>query len=422
MTEHSGRAGAEHHSVRASAALRGLMETDPAIAALSLWCDHRDGDGMMARSAGSMITYGPTFAALPRHEQAGVAAHHILHVALRHGLRMAAMAARWGDGFDAEVYAIAADAVVNEALVQSGYAIPRPGLTLTGVLAEIGAAASATEALAIWDVDRLYIRLMQQGPGDGRAADRAKSHARPMVFEPDLDPATRKAEAAEGADEALWRQHLSRAMEVGRLAGRGIGRVGHRLADLAPPQTPWEVILRGLVTRALTDGARLSHRRPARRWLAMEAEAQRTGGPVPTFEPGQMRQIQIPRVVVGLDASSSIDDARLQKFVAEVAGIVRRMAAELWVIAFDEAALPAVRIDPVAWRGQLAALTLPRGGGTSFAPVIAAAVRLVPSVIVVLTDLEGEAGPAPRGIPVIWAVPDEPKLAPPFGRVLSLAR
>jgi predicted metal-dependent peptidase len=154
----------------------------------------------------------------------------------------------------------------------------------------------------------------------------------------------------------------------------------------------------------------------------MEAEARRTGGPVPAFEPGLLRRSERPRVVVGLDASSSIDEARLAMFLGEIAGIVRRMAAELWVIPFDEAAREAVPIDHARWRGQLAALEVPRGGGTSFAPVIAAAARLGPSVIVVLTDLEGEAGPAPRGVPVVWAVPDGAPPTPPFGRVLSLAR
>ncbi len=409
------------HSLRASAALRGLVATDPAMAALSLWCDHRDGEGSTARTAGTMITYGPGFDALPRHEQTGVAAHHILHVALRHGARMSAMAARLGDRFDAEVYAIAADAVVNEALVQSGYAMPRPALTLTGLLGDLGTLVPAAEALAKWDVDRLYIRLMQDGPGSGRAADRAKQHVKTLVFEPDLNEAERKAEAAEAADQALWRQHLAQAMEAGRLAGRGIGLLGHRLADLALPETPWEVVLRGLVTRAVTTGAQPTYRRPARRWVAMEAEARRWGGPVPAFEPGQLRRTEVPRVVVGLDASSSVDETRLEMFVAEIAGIARRMAAEIWVIPFDDAPRDAVRLDPARWRTQLAALVLPRGGGTSFAPVIAAALALGPSVIVVLTDLEGETGPAPRGVPVIWAVPDAMP-APPYGRVLSLAR
>lgn len=411
------------HSRRAGPALRGLIDTDPAMAALSLWCDHRDGDGPVARTCGTLIAYGPGFDALPRHEQAGVAAHHILHVALRHSARMAGMGARFGDRFDADLYAIAADAVVNEALVQSGYAIPRPALTLTGLLADLdGTAPPAAEALARWDVDRLYIRLTQQGAGADRAADRAKAHVRTLVFEPDLDPTERASPAADGAEEALWRQHLSRAMEAGRMAGRGIGMLGHRLADIRPADTPWEMVLRGLVTRSLTEAMQPTFRRPARRWVAMEAEARRSGGPSPAFEPGLLRRIDLPRVVVGLDASSSIDEARLGMVLGEIAGIVRRLAAEFWVIPFDEAACDAVRIDPAQWRGQLAALDLPRGGGTDFGPVIAAAVKLRPSVIVVLTDLEGRAGPPPHPVPVIWAVPDGTPPAPPFGRVVSLAR
>ena len=39
-------------------------------------------------------------------------------------------------------------------------------------------------------------------------------------------------------------------------AGRGIGAAGLRLADLPEPSTPWEVILRRLVTRAFRHAAK----------------------------------------------------------------------------------------------------------------------------------------------------------------------
>ena len=412
------------HSVRASVALRALNEADPAMAALALWCDHRDVAGGLAATSGSTVSYGPAFAALPRHEQIGLAAHHILHVALRHTARMAAMAARLGEGFDATLYNIAADAIVNEALLAAGYALPRPALVLTGLLAEaMGKTTPAAEALAEWDVDRLYIRLMQDGPGKGRSSDRAKTHAETRDFGEDMTPEAAQGAPAEVEDAARWRQHLARAMEAGRLAGRGIGMLGHRLADIPVPVTPWELVLRGLVTRAVTAVPKPTHRRPARAWIAMEAEARVTGGPAPAFQPGTLRASDVPRVVVGLDTSSSIDDARLAMFLGEVAGIARRSMAELHLIAFDEVAQPAVRLDPARWQTQLRGLDLPRGGGTSFAPVIAAAAAMRPSIIVVLTDLEGAFGPAPRGLPVVWAVPDHPAPgAPPFGRMLSLAR
>ena len=97
----------------------------------------------------------------------------------------------------------------------------------------------------------------------------------------------------------------------------------------------------------------------------------------------------------------------------------RRVMAEIWLIPFDDAAEKPHRIDP-------ARLTLTpalrRGGGTAFAPAIAMAARLQPSVAVILTDLDGDPGPTPR-FPGLWAVPDDRGIPPPpFGRVLSMAR
>ncbi len=42
-------------------------------------------------------------------------------------------------------------------------------------------------------------------------------------------------------------------MAAGRMAGRGVGVIGHLMADLAPSETPWEVVLRGLLARALAE-------------------------------------------------------------------------------------------------------------------------------------------------------------------------
>ncbi|MGP3695784.1 vWA domain-containing protein [Rhodobacter sp. NSM] len=411
------------HSARASVALRALGEADPAMAALALWCEHRDReDGPPAATEGTTIHYSPAFEALPRHEQMGVAAHHILHVALRHTQRMAAMQARFGDRFDPEIYNIAADAIVNESLLLAGYALPRPALTLTGVLmAATGQSPSAREALAEWDADRLYIRLMKAG-GKGRsAAEKARSHAEDRMTGRDLHP--KAGGAAEDREEADWRQHLARALEAGRMAGRGIGLLGHRIADIPHPETTWEVELRGLVTRAVTEAPSESHRRPARDWIAMEAEALASGGPVPAFRPGRIRASHEPRIVIALDASSSIDDDRLALFMGEVAGIARRTAAEIHLLVFDETVQARLKLDPSRWQGQLPRQALARGGGTSFVAVLEEAAGLDPSIAVVLTDLDGPFGPAPRRFPVIWAVPDSPEpLAPPFGRVLSLAR
>lgn len=406
------------HSTRASPALRALAEADPALAALALWCRHRDGAKTL--TTGDQITYGPDFEALPLHEQTGLAAHHILHVALRHSARLADLQRRLGAGFDPALYNLAADALVNEVVLQADHAVPRPAVTLCELLGQtLGQTLTPAEALAEWDVDRLYFALAKAQGGQGGAEETAQSYAAAQAFDPDLDPSPGEADAAGEAEQAArWQQHVTRAMDAGRQAGRGIGRHLHRLADVPAPRIPWEVLLRRLLTQAVTVQPQPSPRRPSRRWIAGSAEALRQGTRQPGFHPGQRPLTEVPRIAIGLDASSSIDDARLAVFWAEVTGIARRMRAELHLLVFDDAVQFRQRLDPAETRFDLP--DLPRGGGTAFVPVIAEAVQMGASALVMLTDLEGEAGPPPRGLPVIWVVPEPGNLEAPFGRLVDM--
>lgn len=407
----------EQHSSRAGPALRSLAEDDPAIAALSLWCMHRD--GAVTQTAAETISYGPEFEDLPAHEQQGLAAHHILHVAFRHSARAAELHQRLGEGFDAGLYNVAADALVNEALLLADHALPRPAVTVTGLLGQaLGETLTPQEALAGWDADRLYFALAGREGTDG-AREAAQAYAQAQGFEADVTEAPAEADPSGQATQAArWQQHVTRAMDAGRQAGRGIGRLGHLLADVAAPRVPWEVLLRRLLTRAVMVAPEPNPRRPARRWIAGTAEAARRGTPEPGFQQGRRPFTDVPRIAVGLDASSSIDDARLTLFWAEVTGIARRMAAALDLIIFDEEIRHQQSLDPAQTRFDLP--ELPRGGGTAFVPVIAEATRLGASALVMLTDLEGDAGPAPRGVEVIWVVPDPGTLEAPFGRLVDM--
>ena len=403
----------DHHSARARPALTALAEADPALAALALWCDHRDGDA--TRTRGTTITYGPDFTQLLPHEQQGLAAHHILHVALRHPARLADLQDRYGKACDIDLFNLAADALVNGVLEAADYALPRPAVTLAGLAAQ-GLPPDAD--LTGWDVERLYFALLPRPGEDGDRAGRIRRYARRQGFAPDIDPASdATGDAAE--ESARWRQHLSRAADAGRAAGRGIGAALHRLTDLPDRATPWPVILRRLLSRAVLHQRQPDPGRPARRWIAASAEAVARGAPQPGFQPGQAARSDTPRIVVALDASGSIDDARLALFWAEVTGIVRRLSVDLHLAVFDDAIRHTARIAP--HQTHLPLPTLPRGGGTAFAPVIAHATALSASALVILTDLDGDAGRAPR-LPVIWAVPDAHGLTAPFGRLIDLSR
>lgn len=399
------------HSARARTALAQMAEIDPALGALALWCKHRDGG--QTGTAGDTITYGPDFAEHPLPQQVGLAAHHVLHVALRHSDRAASTRERLGPVFSADLFGLAADAIVNETLVAADHAIPRPAPLLTELLARIGEPApSALTALSDWDTERLALRLHR----DPETRKSAQDYGASKSFVPDLK------EGAEGKGEdsaSDWRGHVLRAMETGRQAGAGIGMLGPVIADMAPPRIPWERQLRGLLSKALIEQPRPTWRRPSGRWAAMDAQARRDpGAPTPVFQPGRQRSQWRPRVVVALDTSSSVAPETLRLLTAEADGIARRTGAEVHFLAFDTQVHHAQRLRPgqrIGWES----LSLRTGGGTDFAPVFAAATALAPSVLVMLSDLDAALGPAP-GYPVIWVTPGavEP---PSFGTVLALA-
>ncbi|MEM1432392.1 MAG: VWA-like domain-containing protein [Pseudomonadota bacterium] len=442
---------ARQHSARATRALTKLAEMDPAFAALSLWVDHRDSDPNTERAGGPdtridgdpdapawtdgrAIYYGPAFEALPLDCQIGVAAHQILHVALRHPARDRALRARLGPEFTPRLFNIAADALVNETLIAAGYALPRPCITLTPLQAFVlKDDTPVAQALAKWDAEALTLALAEAqqdrrtvAKGDGEAphsAGIAEGEAREANFAPDIAPQTQSGggDAEEAEADADWRQRLSRALEEGRLAGRGIGALGLRLADIPTSEVPWERHLRNLAARALMEEPRPDWARPSRRWTGMEAQARASGTRAPVYEPGRRRARQVPRLAVGIDCSSSIDDLRLAMFVGQVAGIARRAGAELHALVFDEAVRHVAKLPVSGVEQALKRLDLARGGGTSFDGLFAEAAALSPALLIVLTDLDAPV-PAPLpGLPVIWAVPGRPAQRPGYGAVLDLS-
>lgn len=400
-----------NHSTRARRALAQLAEVDPGLGALALWCKHRDGTGP-TRTMEETIFYGDDFERLALPQQVGLTAHHVLHVALRHSARARAARERLGPDYGEDLFGLAADAIVNEALLAADHAVPRPAPVLTELLEKIGEPAeSPLTALSDWDTEKLALRLHR----DDKTRKAAQSYGNAKEFVPDLQ------EGGEGPSEdqdADWRGHMLRAMETGRQAGTGIGMLGAIIADMAPPRIPWERQLRGLLAKALIEAPQPTWRRPSGRWAAMEATARARGTPVPVFQPGRQRSQWRPRIVVGLDTSSSIAPEVLRLFAAEADGIARRTGAQTHLLAFDTEVHNQMRLHP-GQRLRWDSLRLRVGGGTDFRPFFAEAAKLQPSVAVVLSDLDAPMGAAPA-YPVIWVAPTDAE-RPAFGKLLCLA-
>jgi predicted metal-dependent peptidase len=390
-----------------------LAENDPALASLALWCDIHDAPDE-TRTRGQTILIGESFAVLPLREQIGLLGHHILHVALRHAARMDGMRRRLGKSFADQTYNLATDALVNEVIERAGHALPRPAVTLTTLLDEV--LQTDTEgALGRWDADRLYMALVNL---DGSGRTRRDVYESKTAFRPDIE-GDGQEEANDAA--AAWQTRVTQALQAPGAAGRGIGAVLARVLDLPRVDTPWEVHLRRLLAKAVAEAPRLSYRRPRAGWIAAEAEARRSHGPTPVFEPGQARNRKRPRIVVGLDSSGSVNDTVLSLFAAEVAGIARRSGAETHLLCFDDTVYHHAVLSPGQCENALRSADVRRDGGTSFQDVMDAARKIDPSIVVILTDLDGPFGPPPP-FDVVWATPCASWSVPPFGRVLSVGR
>lgn len=403
-------------------AVQRLVEFAPSSGGLALWVRHQDSDDaakLVICTDGNTVFYGPAFDELSLEEQTGWVAHEVLHIALRHAPRQVELQQRLGD-VDAQLFNLCADAIVNSALSHLGWLrLPARALKLEDLLQRVlGETAAPERALLEWDVERLYRALDDRRPGgsgqrrDGPKSARVRTLAAGTAR--DLFPAVGDAQKAEGEAEAAreWSERLLRAH-----AGDGQhSMLRVLLADLPRVRTPWEQVLRTQLARALSQQPGLSWSRPTRSYIANQGRAG-PGRRLP-WEPGRTSSHAVPRVVLVVDNSGSIDDELLRRFATELQALTRRLEAALVRVVGDDQVREVRHFEP--GRATLDDLAIAGGGGTDFTPLLEEAAKHDPDLIVVLTDLDGPARFRPR-CPVLWAVTEADAAAiVPFGRLLVL--
>ena len=425
---------------RGQRAVQRLVEYAPASGSLALWVSHADlsaeaalqhvAGHLPAFTDGRCIFYTPVFEDLSLEEQTGWVAHEVLHIALRHAQRHALLVRRTGEA-DLALFNRCADAIVNTTLAHLGWLqLPAQALLLETLLDQVLQINRTPEAALLeWDVERLYAAVddrAQDGDRktDGPRAARARSLGSSSTGDLRPDPNQPDELIAESEQAREWGDRLLRGH-----SGDGAFSMLRTLgADLPRVHTPWEQLLRTQVAHALAQQPALSWSRPTRSWLANQGRMRsRSGGSAPRrmpWEPGTVASRAVPRVVLVLDVSGSIDEALLDRFAAEMNALSRRLQAALVLVAGDDQVrhvqtfeAGAVQLKALA---TLRALALQGGGGTDFTPLLQEASRHRPDLTVVLTDLQGPAEHRPPGA-VLWAVP--PAYAatqPPFGRLMLL--
>jgi predicted metal-dependent peptidase len=419
--------------------------------------DPRAGDELpLVATDGHTLYYGPGFERLPLAEQVGRVAHEVLHIALRHPQRFLDLQQLLGD-VDLQLFNICADAVINSALGHLNWLqLPSKSVFLDELLASALTVEQGVEAALLeWDVERLYRAIddrrtpeqsgrrksrRQQGGGaqaspSGSGGKETQQHnentgaaearddgprsarARSLGAEAQLDlvpgPETQGPPEKEAEQAREWSERILRAH-----AGDGAYSMLRALiADLPRTRTPWQQLLRTQLARSLSPRPDISWSRPARSYIANQGR----GGPhrrLP-WEPGFSGTKSVPRLIVIVDVSGSIEDALMEQFAREIEAITRRTEASLTLIIGDDRVQQVTLFEP--GRSSLREIKFSGGGGTDFTPLLEEAELHRPDIAVVLTDLDGPARFRPRW-PVIWAVPEAHQSAQaPFGRKLILS-
>jgi predicted metal-dependent peptidase len=425
---------------RGTRAIQHMVEYAPSTGGLALWVRHLDMTDETHRGAdkaapgaatappvttdGHTIFYSAGFNALPLPEQVGWVAHEVLHIALRHPQRYRDLRHRLGDA-DLQLFNLCADAIVNSTLDHlSWLQLPAKAVTIDHLLAaEVGIQSGVEAALLEWDVERLYRAIDDRRPqsqGGKRDGPRAASvRALGGQDQADLKPGADVQEAPEdGAEQAReWSERISRAH-----ANDGeFSMLRTLIADLPTTHTPWEQVLRTQLARSLAPKRDISWSRPSRSYLANQGRAG-ANRRMP-WEPGFSSSKSVPKLVVIVDVSGSVDERLMQRFASEVEAIVRRLEAGLVLVIGDEQVREVTRFEPgrsAPGRSGLRDIVFLGGGGTDFTPLLEEADTHHPDIVVVLTDLDGPSRYLPRW-PVIWAVPEANASAvAPFGRKLVL--
>jgi predicted metal-dependent peptidase len=437
---------------RGTRAIQRMVEFAPSTGGLALWVKHQDQppgtEAPAVTTDGNALFYGASFESLPLAEQAGLVAHEVLHIALRHPQRYLEMQQLLGD-VDLKLFTICADAIVNSSLSHLNWLrLPRGSVHLDQLLVTVlGVRQDAQAALLEWDVERLYRAIddrentarsgkkdesrkqdggseksdgkdeqssasqKTQDRKDGSKASRARALGANAIMDL-VAPDPHAPPEAEAQQALLWSERLQRSH-----ASDGMhSMLRSLLADMPKVRTPWEQALRTQLTRSLSKKIDTTWSRPARSYIANQGWCGNRRMP---FEPGFSMAKPTPRLVVIVDVSGSVDAKLLERFALQIDAITRRQEAGLTLIIGDDRVRKVEHFKPGV--SDLRKIEFQGRGDTDFAPLLIEAEKHRPDITVVLTDLDGPADYRPRW-PVIWAVPEEHRNAEhPFGRKLVLS-
>jgi len=314
---------------------------------------------------GTEIRFSPKFfLELDRDERVFLLLHESMHVAFLHMNRL--------NERKPQKWNMAADYVINHMLIERGFKMPKGGLH-----------------------DPQYAGMSTEQVYDLIPDDEASE------FEMDLEPNPGDQKDFENDVADI----LVRAAIQSKIQGDSVGSIPGDiqiyLDNLLDPKLPWDRILHKYVNALNKDD--YSFRKPNRRFLPKHY--------LPTLYNETLMDI-----TVAVDTSGSVSDADFQRFITEVASILKKQKPKsLTLLQFDTAIKSTHVIRSVS---ELKEVTFHGRGGTRIAPVIDWVKEHRSNLLIVFSDGEFQNRSADPKVPIIWVIHDNPKYQAPYGKII----
>jgi len=357
----------------------------------SLLCDHVyiwDEEAGTAWCDGSSIAFNPQFFAwMTPASRLTVLVHELWHTGHDHmGRRGERDPGDWN---------IAADYVINNQMAHWGFDFSQL-LQLSPYLDHQYDGMTTEE---------VFDRIRKNGaPVSGQGQNTATNGAGSQMPMPSLsgdvrEPASQEAKANVKAKIVKAVQAAKMAKEAGMIPGE----IKEQVDEFLNPKLPWEILLARFYTELSRDD--YSWKRPSRRY---EDE----------YLPSMLGDNKLDHLIYYIDVSGSVTPEQVRALFSECRYIheeckpkkvtMRTFDTQLhdsWVIEEGE---------------PFAEFQIVGRGGTCLKCVHADIKRHRPTAAVVFSDLWCQPMESDPGVPVLWAVIDNPKATAPFGRVVHI--
>lgn len=343
---------------------------------------------------GEYIKYGPDFFMKQSPaQQLGLLLHETFHVIFMHMLRL--------DQRDMRLWNIATDYVINLLITERGFQLPEGAL-----LSQEYRGMSAEQVYGLLEQDPSRVpedapdhlqSPSDDGEGNGGSSGQQASQGAAGGVK---TPAQLDDEAEQRLADILVRAQIQSQM-AGDSAGTIPGEIQFYIDNLLKPKLPTRQLLRRHLHAIGKED--YSWRKPNRRYFPSH------------YLPSQWSE-KLGHIAVAVDASGSVQRKEFDRFISEVAGIIRQMKPEkISLVTFDTSIR---QVDEVRNIRELVNITFTGRGGTQIAPVIEWANKHKPRVMLVFTDGDFKTPALTTKVPFIWLIDRNKKFTYPFGKVV----